>query len=251
MDRGVVFGLALSFSLIILGILFGGGGVSRFFDLASIAIVFGGTVGATLVNFSPRDLNSAWEAFKGILVRHQSNSEERIRYLVGLSHAVRTQGRLQVLEHEGARAEDPFLKFALEITVDGQSPAQVRHILETETRIANERASRAVQVFETMGNYAPALGLIGTVIGLIQMLSSLDNPATVGPSMATALMTTFYGAVTANVVFLPIAGKLRNRSEEEAMVKALTVEGVISVGNEENPMLLQQRLQSFKSAAAA
>ena len=247
-DRGVLFGLGLSFSLIVLGMAIGGGGLFRFFDLSSIAIVFGGTIGATLVNFAPKDLTLAWKSFKSALFEHQSNSEERTRYLVGLSHAVRTQGRIQVLEHEGSRSQDPFLKFALEMTVDGQNPAEVRRILETETRIANDRAARAVQVFETMGNYAPALGLIGTVIGLIQMLGALDNPATVGPAMATALITTFYGAIGANLVFLPIAGKLKNRSEEEAVVKALTIEGVISVGNEENPMLLEQRLQGFKPA---
>ena len=156
-----------------------------------------------------------------------------------------------MLEHEATAADDQFLKFAVEMTADGQTPDEVRRILETEMRISNDRAFRSVHVFETMGNYAPALGLIGTVIGLIEMLKVLDNPASIGPAMATALVTTFYGAVLANLVFLPIAGKLRNRSEEEAVVKAITVEGIISVGNEENPMLLEQRLQSFLPAAMA
>ena len=251
LDRGILLGLGLSFSLMAIGIMLGGGAILSFFDPSSIAIVVGGTLGATLVSFSPDDLRNALESFKNSLFIRQNSPIERIRYLVGLAHAVRTQGRLRVLEHEGSSQSDPFLKFALEMTVDGQTPGEVKRILETEMRISNDRSFRSVHVFETMGNYAPALGLIGTVIGLIQMLKVLDNPAAIGPSMATALVTTFYGAVLANLVFLPIAGKLRNRSEEEAMVKAITVEGILSVGNEENPMLLEQRLQSFLPQANA
>ena len=248
-DMGLVLGLTLSFSLVIGGML-AGGGMLNFFSLGSVAIVFGGTIGATLVNFSPEDIKNAWDAFKNVLFKRQNHPHERIRYLVSLAHAVRTQGRLKVLEQETAAANDSFLKCALEMTLDGQNPVEVRRILETEMRITNDRASRAFQVFETMGNYTPALGLIGTLIGLIQMLSALNSPETVGPAMSTALVSTFYGAVASNLVFLPTAGKLRNRSEEEAIVKALTIEGVIGVSNEENPLLVEQRLQSFIPSAA-
>ncbi len=245
LDRGVVAGLSLSALMIILGMLMGSGGVLNFVDISSVLIVFGGTLGATLVNFSPGDMIYAWEAFKSVLLKRPNSPTGRIRYMVDLSHAVRTRGRVGALEGEAGITKDAFLKLAMEMTVDGQASTEVQRILETEMRIANDRAFRAVQVFETMGNYAPALGLIGTVIGLIQMLGALGDPSRVGPAMATALVTTFYGAIAANLVFLPVAGKLRNRAEEEALVKAITIEGMIGVGNEENPLVIEQRLQSF------
>jgi chemotaxis protein MotA len=150
-----------------------------------------------------------------------------------------------VLEREARSVSDPFLRKALELTVDGQAEEDIRRILETEIQSANEQSYRAVQVFQTMGNYAPAMGLIGTLIGLIQMLGSLENPAAVGPAMSVALLTTFYGAILANLFFLPVAGKIRNRSEEEAVVKAITVEGAVSLRREENTIVLEQRLRSF------
>ena len=244
-DRGVISGLALSAALIGMGMLIGSGRILNFVSLSSALIVFGGTLGATMVNFSPRDLRYGWDAFKSVLFKRPNDAAERIRYLMGLSQAVRAHGRIRALESEANHTQDAFLKLALDMTVDGQQGPEVRRILETEMRIANDRAFRAVQVFETMGSYAPALGLIGTVIGLIQMLGALGDPATVGPAMATALVTTFYGAIAANLVLLPVAGKLRNRAEEEAVVKALTIEGIVGVGNEENPLIIEQRLQSY------
>jgi len=245
----MLIGIGMSTGLVILGIALGGEGF-RFFDLPSLAIVVGGTVGATLLNYSTKDLSGALRDLAEVSREGSGSSIGRMRYLVDLCHAVRTQGRLQVLEAEGTRVQDTFLKFALEMAEDGQSPDEVRRILETEMRVASGRAARSVQVFETMGAYSPALGLIGTVIGLIQMLGSLSNPAAVGPAMATALVTTFYGAVASNLFLLPVAGKLRNRAEEQHLTKALTVEGMISVIREENPMLLEQRLQSFNTAVS-
>ena len=242
-DRGIVIGIAVSFFLISVGVAYGGSALN-FIDPQGLLIVMGGTIGGTMVNYSVYDLRQAWLAFKTILFTKAEHAPERIGHLVGLSHLVRQNGLL-VLEREARSTDDTFLRKALELTVDGQQTADVRRILETEMRTSNDRSARAISVFETMGNYAPAMGLIGTLIGLIRMLTSLDNPATVGPAMSVALVATFYGAVLANLVFLPIAGKLKNRNEEQALVKAITIEGITSLGKQENPIVIEQRLQSF------
>ncbi|MCO6430372.1 MAG: MotA/TolQ/ExbB proton channel family protein [Deltaproteobacteria bacterium] len=243
LDRAVVGGLALASTLVLAGIIISGRG-DNFIDFPSLLIVLGGTLGATLVQFPLYDLRRAWLGFKGILIQRQYHPHERIQYLVRLAHLVRSQGLL-VLEREAKQCDDSFLRLAFEITVDGQPHDDVKRILDTETRTSFDRSARAIQVFQTMGAYAPAFGLIGTLIGLIQMLGSLNNPATVGPAMSMALVTTLYGAIMANLVFLPIAGKLRNRVEEEGLVKAITVEGVLALGKQENPIVIEQKLQSF------
>lgn len=242
-DRGLIIGALLCALLIVLGITVGGA-VSRFINGPGLFLVLGGTIGAALIHFSLKDLDRAWKALQQIIVARDFNPAQRIRYLVRLAHEVRAHGPL-VLEREARRVDDGFLKMALELTVDNQPPEDIRRILETERRTANEHAARAVQVFETMGTYAPALGLIGTLIGLIKMLGALDHPATVGPAMSLALVTTLYGVLCANLFFLPLAGKLLNRSEEQALIKSLTIEGTLSLGRQESPIILEQRLQSF------
>jgi len=131
------------------------------------------------------------------------------------------------------------------VTVDGQSPDDIRRILDNEISASFENGSRSVAVFETMGGYAPAMGLIGTLIGLVQMLEALGDASTVGPAMSVALLTTLYGAILANMFLLPVAGKLNNRIREEILIKQITVDGLMSVARDENPIMLEQRLQSY------
>jgi len=247
-DRSLLMGIAVSLALLILAIMAGGAAVD-FVHVPSLILVLGGTIGATLVHFSGKDLEHAWHALGDVIRAHDFDPASRIRYLMRLAYLSRMRGTL-VLEREAQRTDDAFLKTALELAADNQPPDDVRRILETEKRTAAKRAARAVQVFETMGSYAPALGLIGTLIGLIQMLSALDNPATVGPAMSMALITTLYGALFANLLCLPLAGKLANLSEEEALIKSLTIEATISLCKQENPIILEQRLQSFLPAQA-
>jgi chemotaxis protein MotA len=249
MDRGVAVGVAIGFGFLLITLVAGGSGV-RFVSPLSALLVLGGTFGATLMNFSFGDMRRAWAALQEMLYIRSYHPVERIRYMVWLAHSVRREGLL-ALEREADSAEDTFLKNALHLAVDAQEGADVRRILETEMRTSYDRATRAVQVYETAGTYAPALGLIGTLVGLIQMLSSLEDPSTVGPAMAIALVSTFYGAVLANMLFLPIAGKLRNRCEEDAVVRSITLEGTLSLAKQESPIVVEQRLQSYLPAAAA
>jgi chemotaxis protein MotA len=243
LDRGIVYGTVLSVALIGFGILLSGKGL-YFLDPAALAVVLGGTIGATMVQFSSADLSHALRACRKVMLSKQCCSLERISAFVEYAQAVKRNGIL-VLEQEAQRASDPFLRKALELSVDGQTESDMRRILETELRASQERSVRAVQVLETMGAYAPALGLIGTLIGLIQMLGALDNPAAIGPAMSQALVTTFYGAILSNLMFLPLAGKMRGRSDEESLVRAITIEGAISLSKQESSIVMEQRLQSF------
>ena len=249
LDRGIVGGLILSFGLLLIGTL-SSGRLSSFVDAPSFLLVIGGTIGATLINYSLADIGHTWQALKRLIRVRKFDPVERIHYLVKLAQAVKGSGLL-VLEREARYVEDPFMRMALELAVDNQPADDLRRILETERRTANDHTTKAVQVLETMGAYAPALGLIGTLIGLIQMLGALDNPATVGPAMALALITTFYGAIAANLLFLPLAGKLRNRAGQEAMIKALTIEGTVSLVRQENSIVVEQRLQGYLPRMAA
>ena len=243
LDVGVLAGILISVLLIVVGVLASGQGI-QYVSPGSLLIVLGGTFAATLVQFGIYDLKQASQAFRNILFNRVYLPEHRIHYLVDLAHSVRKDGLL-VLEQAGEDAEDHFLRLALEITVDGQGADNVKRILENEQRSTADRHRRAINVFQTMGSYAPAMGLIGTLIGLIQLLGALDDPATVGPAMSVALVTTLYGAILANLVFLPIAGKLRNRSDEEGLIKKITIEGMIGISKNESPIVVEQRLQSF------
>lgn len=242
-DKGIITGAAISFALIVIGVVMGGQGLMALNPM-SMLIVLGGTFGATLVHYSWYDIRHAWNAFQKILFAKESHPSERIGYLVELAQAVRIQGLL-VLEREARASADPFLRMALELTADGQQAPDIKRILETEMRASQDKAVRGSNVFQTMGTYAPALGLIGTIIGMMEMLTALADPSTVGPAMAVALTTTLYGAILSNLIFLPVAGKLRNQIDEELTVKAITVEGILAVGRQENPSIVEQRLQGF------
>ena len=247
-DRGIALGALISGGLLLV-CLFSGGSLGNFIDLPSFLLVIGGTFGATLVHYSMEDLGHAWAAFRAVLRLGGGDPGDRIRYLIRLGQAVKSQG-VVFLDQEARSVSDGFLKMALELVADGQPADDVRRILETERTTASDHSVRAIQVFETMGAYAPALGLIGTLIGLIQMLGALNNPAAVGPAMALALVTTFYGAIAANLVFIPIAGKLRLRNQEELTLRAITIEGALSLGRQENSIMMEQRLQSYLPRAA-
>lgn len=236
-------GLGVSLVLVFLGMVLSGH-ILNFFDISGLLIVLGGTFGATLVNFSLADMRYAFRALKSVLNAMREDPIARIADMVRLAQVVK-RGGLVALDREASGTSDAYLRLALELAADGKPQEDIRRILETENKMASLRAKRAIQVFETMGSFAPAMGLIGTLIGLIQMLGNLNNPATVGPAMAVALVATFYGALLANIVCLPIAGKLRVQIEEDNVLKAITIEGVLSLRREENPVVVEQRLQSF------
>lgn len=242
-DRSALIGVLLVAGLLVLTISIGGRFLA-FFDLPSALLVLGGTFAAGMIQYSWQDLSETAESAKHVLQSRAEHVVERINMLVALGTAVRKDGLL-VLENATEYCPDVFMRHALELAVDGQTPDEMRRILENEMMVDQQRAAKAVQVFATLANYAPGFGLIGTLVGLVQMLGVLHEPSAIGPGMALALIATLYGALLSNLVCLPLAGKIRNRAAEEDLLKRITVEGVVSVARQENPVMLEQKLQSF------
>lgn len=242
-DRGLIYGAALALGLIVLS-LSSSQSLRPFIHIPSLLLVLGGTLAAGLINFSAADLLFAFKRTIRILRSSLQSPRARIEYFVRLIQIVRMHG-VMALESEASRITDPFIKRALELAADAQQEKDIQRILETERLALADQERRAIDVLEALGNFAPALGLIGTLLGLVQMLSLLNDPSAVGPAMALALLTTLYGAVLANLVFLPLAGKLRLRNEEETLLRTLTIEGTLSLLKSENPILLEQRLITF------
>jgi len=247
LDRGIRNGLAILFCLACVVIL-SSSEITQFLNLTGLALVLGGTLAATAIQFSRRELLTAWQHLNRVVKEGTGTSvSERIHYLGILARKVKKHG-IVVLDREATDTDEQFLRIALELAADRQSQDEINRILQTEMKCSEESSREAVQVFDTLANYAPAMGLIGTLIGLVQMMSSLGDPSTIGPAMAIALLTTLYGALLANFIFAPLAGKIRYRGEEEGRLKQLTIEGILSLAREENPIVLEQRLEGFKRA---
>ena len=241
MDLSTIVGLVLAFGLMLLAM---GSGVVSFINIPSALIVIGGTVGAALVHYRFPQMLGAVGVVKQAFLYKPSSPTELIATLVEYANQARREGIL-ALESAAEEAEDPFLQRALQLAVDGHEVSAIESILSNEIDQLKERHRVGAEIFTSLATYAPALGMIGTLIGLVMMLQSMDDPATIGPAMAVALITTFYGAMLANIVFLPISGKLRKRSKDEVMVKEMVLNGILSIARGDNPRVLEQRLHSF------
>ena len=244
MDLATIIGTILAFSLVIMAIIMGGT-LDAFINLPSLLIVVGGTIGATAINYPLKDILKVIKVAKNaIFCKDSVNFSELISNFLKMADKARREGILS-LEGFIKESHDEFLKYGLRLCVDGVEPQSIKQILEKDIKSSSERHELGVNIFLSMGSYAPAFGMIGTLIGLVQMLAKLDDPSNIGPAMAVALITTFYGALLANAVFLPIAGKLKTKSEEEIFVKKIMLEGIMGISNGDNPMILEQKLNTF------
>ncbi len=242
MDIATLIGLVASFGLMLMAIL-QGGSLSIFIDVASMLIVFGGTAGVALVNFPLGDVLSAVNVAKKAFLFKETNTN-LLEQLMEFANKARKEGILS-LQSSIDTIEDEFLIKALQMAVDGQEPDDLKGMLNTEIDYIQERHSLGISIFESLGAISPAMGMVGTLIGLVQMLQNMSDPSSIGPAMAVALLTTFYGAVLANVIFLPIAGKLKTRSKTELLQKTIIVEGMGSILSGENPRVMEQKLHAF------
>ncbi|SMC19327.1 chemotaxis protein MotA [Desulfacinum hydrothermale DSM 13146] len=243
MDIATVVGIVSAFALVIISIMMGGG-LGLFINIPSLLIVVGGTMGATLVNYPLADVLGVFKVVKNVFFTKVWSTQEVVDRFVDFANKSRREGIL-ALEAEVPTLDDEFMVKGLQLTIDGMEPDSIREILETEIEYLEERHKLGAEILTTMATFFPALGMIGTLIGLVQMLATMDDPSTIGPSMAVALLTTFYGAVAANLVCLPMAGKLKKRSQEETLVKEMVISGIVSVANGENPRVIEQKLHSF------
>ncbi len=243
MDIATIVGILSGLGLIAVSIITQGN-PKIFVNIGSILIVFGGTIAATLINYPLREILSVMGVVKNAFTHRSPEPSDTIKNLVKFAELARREGIL-ALEDKMQNVEDNFLKQGLQLAVDGTEPELMRAILGTEIAYLQERHELGRGIFKSMGTYAPAFGMIGTLIGLVLMLASMDDPSQIGPAMAIALITTFYGAVLANLIFLPIAGKLETRSKQEVMLKELVMEGVLSIQSGDNPRIVEQKLVSF------
>ena len=215
-----------------------------FINIPSALIVIGGTIGATMINFPLKDVIGAIAVGKNVFFVKSSDPAEIIKDLVEYGSRARKEGIL-VLESVVGSIQDQFLAKGIQLAVDGLEPKFIQQIMETEIERLEDRHKHGADVFATMAALAPAFGLIGTLVGLVLMLQSMDDPSSIGPSMAVALITTFYGALMANTLFTPMSGKLKARSKEEMLIKGLVLEGILSIAGGDNPRIMEQKLNSF------
>jgi len=245
MDLTTIIGLVAGFSVIILGIT-QAGSVTSFADPTSVFIVFGGTACAVVIAYPIGELMGVISVVSKTVFTKTQPITETIATLVSFAERARREGIL-ALERHMEEIEDEFLAKGIQLAVDGTEPELMRSILATELDYLEKRHSSGQSITGTAGNLAPAFGMIGTLIGLVLMLQTMQDPSTIGPKMAVALITTFYGAVLANLVFIPLTGKLKRRSEEEILIKELMIEGILSIQSGDNPRIVEQKLTSFVS----
>ena len=246
MDIATVIGLIAGSSLIIVAIM-SGGGAGMFFNIPSIMITVGGMVSATLIHFSLNTVLKIFSIAKNTLFNRMASEQEVVQRLVDYAAINRRDGAL-ALEQKLEGVQDTFLIKGIQMLIDGQEEDTIDQQLSIEVQYLQERHETGKKVLEFMGASAPAFGMIGTLIGLIQMLRNLDSPDSIGSGMATALLTTFYGALLANLVFLPLAGKLGLRSKMESTQKEMIVQGMLAIARGENPTAVRERMQAFVSA---
>lgn len=246
MDIATPVGILAGFVLIILAIIMGGGvsGISSFINIPSVLIVFGGTLAATLVRYPlGRVLGVVRIAMKTIFFK-LSTPEVEVQRMVEFAKIARKEGLL-ALENELDGLKDNFLAKSIQLLVDGTDSDNLRTILEREIENVRYRHAIGKGMLESMGTVAPAFGMMGTLIGLVLMLRKLEDPSQIGVGMATALITTFYGVLLANLVCLPMGGKLDLRSKEETLLKELTLAGIVAIQAGDNPNIVEEKLKIY------
>ncbi len=243
MDIATIVGLILGIILILLAILMGGDPIS-YLNAPSVLIVVGGATAATLASFPLARFLKLPKVVSKTLFFKALEPKEMIRQLVELAEVARRDGIL-ALEGMLAEMKDDFLVRGVQMAVDGLDPEIIQAVMETELENLLERHETGKSLLEAMGRYAPAFGMIGTLIGLVAMLSNMDDPSKIGAGMAAALLTTLYGALLANVLFMPMADKLGLRSNEEALAKTIIIHGVMSIQSGDNPRTVESKLITF------
>lgn len=240
MDLATVVGLVLAFGLIIGSILLGGS-LNAFVDAPSIMIVIGGTIAATLTMESMANVIGAMKVAMNAVFNKCRDPVATIQKILELSNTARREG---ILALETVKVDDPFLAKGLRLAVDGLPREEIRETLTVELVAMKARHTRGQKMFKFMNGTAPSMGMIGTLIGLVNMLQTLDDPASIGPSMAVALLTTMYGAIVAFVICGPIAEKLERRTADESVTMTVVIEGIDSIVKGHNAALIKDKLQA-------
>lgn len=245
MDVATIVGLILGFSVIITTLMMGGG-VAIFIDIPSMVVVVGGMLCASMIHFSLPQVMGIFAIIKKTVLNKIQSPYEIIQQMVNFAAISRRDGAL-ALEEQIRKTDNTFTTKGLQMLVDGQDEDTVRELMNLEIQYLQERHAVGKKILEFMGAAAPAFGMIGTLIGLVQMLRNLSSPDQIGAGMAVALITTFYGAILSNLVFIPLSGKLGIYSKAEIFSMEMTVEGICTISRGENPTVVREKMQSFIS----
>lgn len=245
MDVATIIGVLLGF-LVVIGSCVAGGMWKAFIHIPSMALTIGGMLCATLIHFSLPQFLGIFSIIKKTIVTKIPTPHDIIQNMVNFAAINRRDGAL-ALEQEIPKLNDMFFVKGMQMLVDGQDPETIRDLLSLEIEYLRDRHSTGKKILEFMGAAAPAFGMIGTLIGLVQMLKNLSSPDQIGQGMAVALLTTFYGAFAANLVFIPLAGKLGIYSKAETTAKEMIVEGVCAISEGDSPTVIREKMQAFIS----
>lgn len=243
--------MLLGAAMFLFGVFSSGGiaGLGSMFDFASVVITFGGSIAGTLASNKLNDFIEGIKSIRLAFRNEQQDPGEVIRHIIDLSNTARKEGLL-ALEEAANGIEDEFLRKGIMLVVDGTDPELVRGIMETDLSCIEARHKKTIAVWEKWAELGPAWGMIGTLIGLILMLKDMNDPSTIGPKMAVALVTTLYGSLIANWLCNPVANKLSINNDTEMMMKEITVEGILSIQAGENPRVIEEKLKSFLAPSA-
>ena len=244
MDIASIGGIVLAIVGILAGMMIEGGSITQITQPTAALIVVGGTAGAVMLQFPLKTFLAALKQAMKIFISGGADGEEVLKQLVQFANKARKSGIVS-LDQDLSSVSDPFLKQALMLAIDGTEPSEVRKIMQMELDNKAEMEEKIPQVFEAAGGYSPTVGIIGAVLGLIQVMQHLDNINEVGRGIAVAFVATIYGVALANLICLPAAGKLKIRHREEQMVKEMMLEGVISILEGMNPRMMETKLKTF------
>jgi chemotaxis protein MotA len=244
MDKASIGGVLLAIAGIVAELLMEGGNLGQILQPTAALIVFGGTMGAVLLQFPLTTVAAAFRSMTHVFAAPRKHNSELVRLLVSFANKARRNGVVS-LDADLQTIQDPFLKQAVMLAVDGTEPSDLRNILQVGLDSTTESEERLPAVFESAGGFSPTIGILGAVLGLIQVMQHLDNIQEVGKGIAVAFVATIYGVGIANLFFLPLAGKMRLRVREDYLRREMMLEGVISILEGMNPRMLEVKLTGF------
>lgn len=248
MDVATPLGIVLALAAIFVSQLMGGGNPFAIFSPTSMMLVFGGTIGVSLAGMMLKDASGFAKALKAAVLAKSEPRDGSIAKLVSLAETARKEGLL-ALESAASEIADPFFKQGVQMAVDGTDPEQIREILEKEIDSMRARHRLAAKFFADMAGFAPTIGILGTVLGLVHVLGHLSNPTALGPLIGEAFTATLWGVMSANVFWLPISNKLKRISEFEAQTRELVMDGILAIQAGSNPRMLEQQLLTYLAPA--
>ncbi len=244
MDIATLLGVVGALALILASIVIGGGSFMSFFDAASVMVVIGGAIAATLISYPLKNFLSVFSVGMKVLMYKLDSIPQLVEEIVSLAETARRDGLL-ALESRLAEIENPFIVLGVQMAVDGTRPEVMEDIMRTEIDAVATRHRDGKGLLDCMGRFAPAFGMIGTLMGLVIMLGDMSDPSKIGAGMAVALLTTMYGAIASNVFFLPFAEKLGFTNKQELLAMEIIVRGIMAIQSGENPRVIEQKLNTF------